>query len=145
MYLQPLMRCWKSLGTLNLFNYTDAIPSQLNYEIIEDTGRTKTLIVTNLSQVQGIFGDQLLGLEDNEATAVKINPNFVSTLLNIELTNLLFTQVILYDISGRLVYHFKLAPSNIFRISLENVPNGMYFLEVKNQAGARVVEKAVKN
>jgi hypothetical protein len=53
-------------------------------------------------------------------------------MLNIETTNLLFTEGILYDISGRLVERFKLAPSNTFSFSLENVPNGMYFLEVKN-------------
>ncbi|MFT7072393.1 MAG: hypothetical protein ACJA1Z_001574 [Patiriisocius sp.] len=42
-----------------LLNYIDAIPSQLNHEIIENTNGTKTLIVTNLNQVQGIFGDQI--------------------------------------------------------------------------------------
>jgi hypothetical protein len=138
---------------INIFTITDTLNWTLisgnfiadggeNFLIIgnfDDDAGTGSLLIN--SNVGGLYYAYILidnvsltpstGLENYETDArVRIYPNPVTDYLHIELDNINYCQITLYDLAGRIVINETLNNSRILNVSC--LTKGSYFFEIKN-------------
>jgi len=93
----------------------------------------------------GLFGGTcgLLGLEDNELDTVLLYPNPTKDVLYIQSNNIL-ERIKVYDINGRVMQDILLSGnSSQENISLINISNGIYFINVYSNKG-QITKKIIK-
>lgn len=85
------------------------------------------------TEVSDCFVFDTLGLDDFLATQIKVFPNPVKTILNVEISdntseNIAFD---LFDVSGKLVVQKSITKQEI-SLDMKNLPSGIYFLKVSS-------------
>ena len=113
------------------------VPSQA-FEMIEVAD--SMLVVGNISQyINTLTVDIISDVDELAELNIRIYPNPVSDVLNIEGMEIGKHHVRLYDIRGTLVKSI-----NESQISMHNLSPGQYLLEIKDKAtGLRKVERVV--
>ena len=84
-----------------------------------------------------------LGINQNEISKFYIYPNPTNGIVNISSRNQKIEQINVYDITGRLLKYQK-GNSDSEIISIQDLPNAIYLLEVKTDTGPKTV-KIIKN
>ncbi len=72
---------------------------------------------------------------------ITLFPNPVSDILNIKIKNMSFSEVLIYDVNGKLVQEFNTA---IEKIDFNTFNSGLYFLKIKTPQGIvtkRIIKK----
>lgn len=91
-----------------------------------------------------VEGDVSASVDDFTAAQFKIHPNPATDIININnLSELVISEVNLVDIQGRVLQSMKNDNLNQAQINVSTLSNGMYFLDIKTDAG-NVVKKFIK-
>ncbi|SEH89588.1 Por secretion system C-terminal sorting domain-containing protein [Paenimyroides aquimaris] len=119
------------------------------YEINDVDGTTKELIVTKISNGnKAYFYSTYLSSPSYVLEKVKIYPNPVKSILNIELPAADYQNVLIgiYDITGKKIKSFKENWQENISLNIENLPTGNYLLELKlpNEPGRGHFVKIIK-
>ena len=88
--------------------------------------------------------DSSLGLEENQLTNVKMYPNPTHSILNFDLGNTIMSSISILDIQGKLIKQFK-PKTNKIKISVSDLNNGMYIVEIESVSGAKTNKKLIIN
>lgn len=84
--------------------------------------------------------DLITGIHEVANSIIRIFPNPVSDVLNIEVDGQLDYNITIYDLGGKLVFSLK----NKRIIDVRSLPHGIYLLEIEDQkTGHKIVEKIV--
>ena len=88
-----------------------------------------------------IIIDDLLSTNDLTSTEenIKIYPNPTNDIINIAVKNEVITQTNVYDMYGRLLMSKK-ATSENEKISIQDLPNAIYLIEVKTDNGTKTMK-----
>src|SRR5690606_14362060 len=107
-------------------------PYRYDYEIIEVNNGLE-LIITNESGDKAYYNDVTASTDIFKKLPVKIYPNPVKCILNIELSVADYQNVIIdmYDVTGKKIKSFKENWQENISLNIENVPAGNYILELK--------------
>ncbi|MFK7832474.1 MAG: T9SS type A sorting domain-containing protein [Winogradskyella sp.] len=72
-----------------------------------------------------------LGIEDSLYKIVQISPNSFTDIINIEVSeSLTFEKIVIYDITGKEVYH---TTKDLRKLELENLESGIYILSLETE------------
>jgi hypothetical protein len=123
---------------------TSAVSDPILYEILTDGEGNKQLTLTNSNGDRAIYGDVLLGLQDQDAALFTIAPNPVNRHLQLQFSNnLLNGEVLLYDANGRLLVQQKGLHDSNLNLEVSNLSKGIYFVAVTN-GSRKTVKKFIK-
>lgn len=114
-----------------------------SYTITED-GSSITLIITNQLGDTAIYGNELLSSENFNDNSFAIYPNPATTILNIENNDVIITNISIYDISGRLVYSDKSINSKVSTINIQNLNEGIYFINIMDEQDSVLTKRFIK-
>ena len=91
--------------------------------------------------------DSNLGIEDNDLFEVQLYPNPTNDYFNIELvnSNQFIDSISIYDIHGKKLLSINDVNNQITQISTRKFSNGIYFVELKNVTGGKIIKKLIKN
>ena len=104
------------------------------YEINDVDGSTKELIVTKISNGnKAYFYSTYLSSPSYVLKKVKVYPNPVQSVLNIELPTADYQNVLIdmYDVTGKKLKSFKENWQENISLNIESLPAGNYLLELK--------------
>lgn len=107
-----------------------------NFEEDDSSGLVQVNpIVSDLSYyyIDDVRLDLLSSLEDQEEHLTKLFPNPFENVLNIETSKNTKTEILIYDLSSKLVISKSFTHS--VQIDTHNLPAGIYFYEIKNDEG----------
>jgi endoglucanase len=93
--------------------------------------------VTNLKSATLGFDESVNGND------VSIYPSPVSSVLHLSGTDN-FNKILLYNCAGQLVKSVQKGSESLFNIDVQNLKNGMYFIEFRNET-ERITKKIIKN
>lgn len=107
-------------------------PYRYDYEIIEVNNGLE-LIITNESGDKAYYNDVTASTDIFKKLPVKIYPNPVKSILNIELPVADYQNVLIdiYDITGKKLKSFKESWQENISLNIESLPAGNYLLELK--------------
>jgi len=132
-------------NTLYIYEYWASNTSgDFSYTITED-GSSITLIITNQLGNTAIYGNELLSSENFNENSFAIYPNPATTILNIENNDVIITNISIYDISGRLVYSNKSITSEVSNINIQNLNEGIYFINIMDEQDRILTKRFIKN
>jgi len=115
--------------------------------IIDNEIPTYGLFIMSADGNWAFYYDKVLSVPSNELGAVTIFPNPVTEKLNLQFLNEMAfpLHVSLIDTSGRLFFTETIEhPVSRHQINLKNVPAGLYFVQIVDDNGGRVVKKIIK-
>jgi len=122
-------------------------PYRFDYEVIE-VGNGLELIITNESGDKAYYNDVTASADIFKKLPVKIYPNPVQSVLNIELPTADYQNVLIdiYDINGKKIKSFKEHWQENISLNIESLPTGNYLLELKlpNEPGRGHFVKIIK-
>lgn len=121
------------------------LPIPIEYEILTDSQGNKELTLTNNNGDQAIYGDVLLGVQNQEEVSFTIATNPVEEVLQLYFsTSLVQATTVIYDVQGRVVNERKAidGASNTL-LQVQNLRKGIYFIEITNGT-QRGVKKFIK-
>lgn len=99
-------------------------------EIVYDINKTMR------SKVQVIdINKQITGIDDLENLKISIYPNPVIDFVYIKTNGSKIESINLINLTGRVVYSNQNVNNYLNKISMNNLPNGMYFLRIKTKSG----------
>src|SRR5690606_26395501 len=107
-------------------------PYRYDYEIIEVNNGLE-LIITNESGDKAYYNDVTASTDIFKKLPVKIYPNPVKSVLNIELPAADYQNVLIdmYDVTGKKIKSFKESWQENINLNMESLPTGNYLLELK--------------
>lgn len=79
------------------------------------------------------------GLANNEVHRFKIYPNPTSTILNVEAAKEKIEEIEIYSILGEIVKREKVETSPQYKVNVQHLPNGSYYLKIKTSKEIVVV------
>ncbi|GER58371.1 hypothetical protein ULMA_04790 [Patiriisocius marinus] len=122
---------------------TNAVSDPIEYEILTDSDGNKQLTLTNSNGDVAVYGDQLLGVEDNRLPTFTIASNPVQNTLSLVLPESLKNSSIeLYDIRGKLQIS-KTSTNTTVATDVSNLTNGVYLVVVTNSV-TKSIKKFIK-
>ncbi len=131
-------------NALYIENYwTNNTPGDFSYTITED-GSSITLFITNQLGDTAIYGNELLSSENFNENSFAIYPNPATTTLFIENNDVIITNISIYDISGRLVYSDKSITSEVSTINIQNLNEGIYFINIMDEQDRILTKRFIK-
>jgi hypothetical protein len=77
--------------------------------------------------------------------AISIYPNPANSVLNVCAKDIHFRYLNIYDITGRLLIHNIPSGSNVYKLDISSLINGMYFIEATDVNGTIYNSKFLKN
>ncbi len=88
-----------------------------------------------------------LSSSDIQLFQIQIYPTLVDDLIYIDARSAAvnLNSISIYDLSGRSVRNQKVSSENVVEISVDDLNQGIYFLEVKSEKGNTLVKRFVKN
>jgi hypothetical protein len=123
----------------NLYDYLHLYFTDV-YLIASDESRIPVCAFTD----SVLVFERILGMGQLSASSLKIYPNPTNNLLNIESKKENIQAVNIYNLTGENVLSSLQHHSNIITLSIENIPTGLYFIEVQTSGGL-VVKKLLKD
>lgn len=107
-------------------------PYRFDYEVIE-VGNGSELIITNESGDKAYYNDVTASTDIFKKLHVKVYPNPVKSILNIELPTADYQNVLIdmYDVTGKKLKSFKESWQENINLNMESLPAGNYLLELK--------------
>lgn len=79
------------------------------------------------------FGGICASIEEFEnSLGLKAYPSITHENISFETENELFSKIIIYDFSGKIIENFSFPPTNSKTLELSNLSNGMYFYSVED-------------
>src|SRR5690606_35287788 len=107
-------------------------PYRYDYEVIE-VGNGLELIITNESGDKAYYNDVTASTDIFKKLPVKVYPNPVKSILNIELPAADYQNVLIdmYDVTGKKIKSFKESWQENINLNMESLPTGNYLLELK--------------
>lgn len=122
---------------------TNAVSDPIEYEILTDSDGNKQLTLTNSNGDVAVYGDQLLGVEDNRLPTFTIASNPVQNTLSLVLPESLKNSSIeVYDIRGKLQIS-KTSTNTTVATDVSNLTNGVYLVVVTNSV-TKSIKKFIK-
>lgn len=121
------------------------IDNPFNYTVIDESNNTKKLIVTNFSNNQAVYSNQLLSDEEFEKNQFAIYPNpsknelFLSSKGSPE--NL---KIKIFNIEGQLLNSQNIEFDKKSSIDISKLSHGIYFLNIENGKGKIETKKFIK-
>lgn len=113
----------------------------IQYEIIEN-GQNRMLTITSSNGDKAIYGDSLLSLSNFDIEDIRIYPNPVNEILNLEhLRDVIIKRIIIFDLHGK---ELLLEEKNFFQIDVSNLNTGMYFISIESNIGKKLLNKFMK-
>lgn len=112
---------------LENFLLRDALGHTYQYEIIDEGGGNKLLILTDEEGNIAVHGNYSLDVEKNEVAFFVLAPTMVDDYLEIYPKEKAVDKISIYSLEGRIIY--DQAPENN-RIELRDVQQGVYFIEL---------------
>lgn len=76
---------------------------------------------------------QTAGLENFSTSTFSLYPNPASSVLHLKSNNIAVSEYAIYNVIGKLVTTKKIAESNDVEINIDNLEEGIYFINVNNQ------------
>lgn len=76
---------------------------------------------------------QTARLENFSTSAFSLYPNPATTVLHLKSNNITISEYAIYNVVGKLVTTKKIAESNEVEINIDNLEEGIYFINVNNQ------------
>ena len=138
-----------SLENVTTYGTATVISNQINYQPLvvgNDIIKVKYKYGTsNRTEVFYIFISNTNILSTNELLLlknIKVYPNPTNNIINISSQNLTINQIAIYDLLGRLL-EVKKTNETLTTINIQDLPNSIYFLEVKTAQGIKT-EKIIK-
>ena len=116
-----------SVDTSTVGTYT------LSYDVTDTNGNVATTVTRTVNVVES------LSIDDNDEIKLSIFPNPTSTSWYIK-TKTIINSILLYDISGRKVYHDTPNNKNV-EIDAKFLPNGFYLLVINKAESFRLIKK----
>ena len=105
----------------------------LSYDVTDTNGNVATTVTRTVNVVES------LSIDDNDEIKLSIFPNPTSTSWYIK-TKTIINSILLYDISGRKVYHDT--PNNKdVEINAKFLPNGFYLLVINKAESFKLIKK----
>ena len=93
-----------------------------------------------IDRITGVYQfNPTLKLAENELNNLKIYPNPTNSIINILSPNETINQINVYDMLGRLLKSQKSNSENE-KITIQDLPNAIYLLEVKTDKGSKTVK-----
>ena len=102
---------------------------QIRMDATTGLGQLSDVAIDNIS-----INSEVLSVEDNELTGVHIYPNPTQALLNITLSELATTKIIIYDMSARVVLELDMS-SQYHQIDVSLLKSGLYLVEIVTEKG----------
>lgn len=122
-------------------------PLQFNYEISGE-GNNIELVFTNESGDKAYYNDASASTSVFEEMNIKIYPNPVQSIINVELPTSEYQHVLfnLYDITGKKIKSYSENWSENIQLNISDLPAGNYLLEfnLPENTGRRYVVKLIK-
>lgn len=81
----------------------------------------------------------------NDAPSLSLYPNPVCNMLNIELSGSLIENVHLFDLQGRIVGSSMSINDVLATVDVNDIPSGVYFVQVISQDGKIFHQRIIKN
>jgi hypothetical protein len=110
--------------------------------------KTITFIHTSETNTVNSFCSPLATKDFDITKSVDVYPNPTSNFINVKINNSLIQNVTVTNIIGKKLsrYTFDINKSNIFRIEMDQLPNGIYMLQFADKNGNNLgVKKLTKN
>lgn len=105
------------------------------YEITSDDENLYLTLTDHIGN-QGFYFTENLSVIENESSKIKIYPNPVNGNLTVNGINQDNVSLLLFDITGKIVYQNKLnVNQNKIEISVSNLEKGVYFIKIFNEFG----------
>ena len=120
--------CWKDLVS------GEWIESQDNYNINISYNDGESMLSEFVQSYQARYSHQVSGFNESSSPKTEAFPNPGTNQLTIQ-TNCPFTDVFVYDLMGRIVFHQTMSETTI-RISTDSWPSGIYFWKAFNSSSA---------
>jgi len=122
-------------------------PLQFDYDVI-GSGNTLELIITNEIGNKAYYNDVTASTDIFKKLPVKVYPNPVQSVLNIDLPVADYQNVLIdiYDVTGKKLKSFKENWQENISLNIESLPAGNYLLELKlpNEPGRGHFVKIIK-
>ena len=138
-------------NTTTIPTLMDSIVNGLSYYNFHTTANTGGEIRGQIADVlvQECLANGTFEL-NGEQLAVKIFPNPIADAVNVvfDSNDVFEAQVVILDLLGRPILSKKteiLRGSNQVNLSVNNIPNGIYFVQLKNNHHILFIEKIIKN
>lgn len=133
-------------GTANFYYHYKDIPPYIHpgtVNIILNYVNTKIRCQTDggAYEVSRKTADKSAGLMDNNTVNLSVYPNPNNGVFSVSTSASGNNDYFISDATGRVIQNGQF--QNKIEISLDNLPTGVYFLNVKNQTGNTMVEKIV--
>lgn len=135
---------WGDNGEVNSFfgsicNFFGSSNGSFFYHI-QSNGNEKTLVVSTPTFDEIHFKAANLNTKDQEFSKISIGPNPVKRLLKINYTENL-NDVKIYDVSGKIIYEKKPAPSKTLNIDMQSFEAGIYFIRLNNDKPIKIIKE----
>jgi len=98
------------------------------------------------SEYSECYYNNLSSVQTTKIESYYIYPNPVDEILNISCLNNAISRIEIFDITGRNVYNKRFENySSKYEISVSNLLNGLYFIQIKTEKGQTLSYKFLKN
>ena len=125
--------------------YFNNVDNPFGYSILINGDDSKTLTITSSNGDQAIYGSEILSIEDKSKSNFSL---FYSKFRNsIDINSNDFSgnfSITLFDIHGKSVFDLNEYISGKKSISIQNLPNGIYFVLLQNEIGEILIKKILK-
>jgi len=116
----------------------------LEYEFTQNSDETSSLIITDSEGNQLVYGNLEMSTLDYNADDLKLFPNPVDNLLSIQNSNPKNNQIFIFDLNGKMILNQNLIVGTN-EINVQNLPKGMYVVQIKSSNQIIKAEKIIKN
>jgi len=86
--------------------------------------------------------DAVSGVNDLNGITITVGPNPATESLSISMTSEIQGEVTLYSLTGKRVYHSEIISSNM-QIDLTEISSGLYYLNIKDDKSAFLIEEVI--
>ncbi|QIE59962.1 T9SS type A sorting domain-containing protein [Rasiella rasia] len=114
----------------------------IEYEVTT-SGGSKSLLLTNSLGDSVLYGNEMLGVADNEQVNVHVYPNPTADVLYIEVGQQEVTDLTIYNLSGSQERSISEVKGNN-SIDVQSLKAGVYFIKITNDTGMQLFNKFVK-
>ena len=136
-----------NLNFTSLYYYFLSVDNSMNIETFEYeitvSGSSKALLLTNRLGDSVLYGDEVLGIGDNELPVVLIYPNPTTEFLHLVIGLEASITLTMYDIGGSVVRTLSEVKSNT-PIDVSTLDAGIYFAKIINEHGQEQVVRFIK-
>ncbi len=121
------------------------INDTFTYNIVDESNNTKTLTITNSSENDAIYCNELLSMQDFNSSQFSIHPNPAKNKLYISATDQKENLAVkVFNTEGKLLNTQTLDVAKQATIDVSNLSSGMYFLNIEDGNGNTEVKKFIK-